>query len=68
MNNLKRVAQKVLAVTAQYMDRQSLFFDELWVLDPRQRSGMSQDLSSYKNLFDANTQQLLQCSGHWTIY
>ena len=38
------------------------------MLDPRQRCGMSQDLSSYHNVFDAITQQLLQRSAHWTIY
>jgi hypothetical protein len=68
VNSLKRVAQKVLAVIAKYKDKQLPFFDELRVLDPRQRSGMSQDLSSYNNLFDASTQQLLQRSGQWTIY
>ena len=59
VNSLKRVAQKVLAVIAKYKDKQLPFFDELRVLDPRQRAGMSQDLSSYNNLFDASTQQLL---------
>ena len=44
----------VLALIAKYKDKQLPFFDELWVLDPRQRSGMSLDLSSYKNVFDAS--------------
>ena len=68
VNSLKHVAQKVLAVIAKYKDKQLPFFDELRVLDPKQRSGMSQDLSSYNNLFDASTQQLLQRFGQWTIY
>ena len=67
VNSLKRVAQKVLAVIAKYKDEQLPFLDELRVLTP-DWSGMSQDLSSYKNLFDASNQQLLQRSGQWTIH
>mmetsp|Transcript_99874 Transcript_99874/g.168567 ORF Transcript_99874/g.168567 Transcript_99874/m.168567 type:complete len:165 (+) Transcript_99874:112-606(+) len=63
VNSLKRVAQKVLVVIAKYKDKQLPPFDELRVLD-----GMSQGLTSYKNLFDDTCRLLLHCSAQWTIY
>ena len=68
VEQLTKVVAKVLRVVQKYKESQLDFYDQVRVLDPRQRDMMPKEISKYPALFSRDTRDTLETTGQWALY